>query len=57
MSYSQFNKQEILQKTKDRYCKTEAAEYYSKNKEEIKKKSVNRYKNLSKEEKDKIKDY
>ena len=37
MSYSQFNKQEILQKTKDRYCKTEAAEYYSKNKEEIKK--------------------
>ena len=57
MSYSQFNKQEILQKTKDRYCKTEAAEYYSKNKEEIKKKWVNRYKNLSKEEKDKIKDY
>ena len=57
MSFSQFNKQEILQKTKDRYCKTEAAEYYSKNKEEIKKKSVNRYKNLSKEEKDKIKDY
>ena len=57
MSYSQFNKQEILQKTKDRYCKTEAAEYYSKNKEEIKKRSVNRYKNLSKEEKDKIKDY
>ena len=57
MSYSQFNKQEILQKTKDRYCKTEAAEYYSKNKEEIKTKSVNRYKNLSKEEKDKIKDY
>ena len=57
MSYSQFNKQENLQKTKDRYCKTEAAEYYSKNKEEIKKKSVNRYKNLSKEEKDKIKDY
>ena len=38
MSYSQFNKQENLQKTKDRYCKTEAAEYYSKNKEEIKKK-------------------
>ena len=57
MSYSQFNKQEILQKTKDRYCKTEAAEYYSKNKEEIKTKLVNRYKNFSKEEKDKIKDY
>ena len=57
MSYSQFNKQEILQKAKDRYCKTEAAEYYLKNKEEIKEKSVNRYKNLSKEEKDKIKDY
>ena len=57
MSYYQLNKQEILQKAKDRYCKTEAAEYYLKNKEEIKEKSVNRYKNLSKEEKDKIKDY
>ena len=57
MSYYQFNKQETLQKAKDRYCKTEAAQYYLKNREEIKEKSVNRYKNLSKEEKDKIKDY
>ena len=34
-----------------------AAEYYAKNKEAIKEKSRNRYKNLSQEEKDKIKEY
>ena len=57
MSYYQFNRQEILQKPKDRYSKEKAAEYYLKNKEAIKEKSKNRYKNLSKEEKDKIKEY
>ena len=36
MNYYQFNKQEILQKAKDRYCETEAVEYYLKNKEGIK---------------------
>ena len=41
MSYYQFNRQDILQKLKDRYGKKEAAEYYSKNKEEIKEKSKN----------------
>ena len=57
MSYYQFNREEILQKPKDRYSKEKAAEYYLKNKEAIKEKSKNRYKNLSKEEKDKIKEY
>ena len=57
MSYYQFNRQEILQKAKERYSKEKAADYYSKNKEAIKEKSKNRYKNLPKEEKDKIKVY
>ena len=57
MSYYWFNKEEILQKAKERYSKEKAAEYYSQNKEAIKEKSKNRYKNLSKEEKDKIKGY
>ena len=57
MSYYQFNREEILQKPKDRCSKEKAAEYYLKNKEPIKEKSKNRYKNLSKEEKDKIKEY
>ena len=57
MSYYQFNRQEILQKAKDRYSKEKAAKYYLKNKEAIKEKSKNQYKNLSKEEKDKIKKY
>ena len=37
MSYYWFNRQEILQKTKERYSKKNAAEYYSQNKEAIKK--------------------
>ena len=37
MSYYWFNRQEILQKAKERYSKEKAAEYYSKNKEAIKK--------------------
>ena len=56
MSYYWFNRQEILQKAKERYSKEKAAEYYLKNKEAIKEKSKNWYKNLSKEEKDKIKE-
>ena len=46
-----------MQKAKDRYFKEKTAEYYLKNKEAIKRKSKNRYKNLSKEEKSKIKKY
>ena len=57
MSYYQFNKQEILQKTKEKYSQENAAEYYSKNKEVIKEKAWNCYRNLSKEEKKKIKEY
>ena len=56
MSYYWFNRKEILQKAKERYSKEKAAEYYLKNKEAIKQKSKNRYKNLSKEEKHKIKE-
>ena len=52
-----FNRQEILQKAKERYSKEKAAEYYLQNKEAIKEKSRERYKNLSQEEKDKIKEY
>ena len=37
MSYYWFNRQEILQKAKERYSKEKAAEYYLKNKEAIKK--------------------
>ena len=52
-----FNRQEVLQKAKERYSKEKAAEYYAQSKEVIKKKPRKRYKNLSQEEKDKIKDY
>ena len=47
MSYQQFNRQETLQKAKERYSKEKAAECYLQNKEAIKEKSKNRYKNLS----------
>ena len=57
MSYYWFNRKQILQKAKERYSKKKAAEYHLKNKEAIKEKSKNRYKNLSKEEKGKIKEY
>ena len=57
MSYYQFNRQEILQKAKERYSKEKAAEYYLQNKEPIKEKARNRYTNLSEEEKNKIKEY
>ena len=57
MSHYLFNRQEILEKAKDIYSKEKAAEYYLKNKEAIKEKSKNRYKNLTKEEKDQIKEY
>ena len=56
MSYYWFNRQETLQKAKKkRYSKDKAAEYYKQNEEVIKEKSKNRYKNLSKEKKTKLK--
>ena len=57
MSYYQFNRQEILQKTKKNILKKKLLEYYAQNKEAIKQKSRERYKNLSQEGKNKIKEY
>ena len=51
MSYYWCNRQEILQKAKERYFKEKAAEYYKKNKEVIKEKSRNCYKNMSEQKK------
>ena len=56
MNYYWFNRQEILQKAKEKYSKEKAAEYYKQNKEAIKENSRKRYKNLPQEEKDKIKE-
>ena len=56
MSSYWFNRQEILQKAKESYSKDETTEYYAQNKEAIKGKSREPYKNLSQEEKDKIKE-
>ena len=36
MNYCSFNRQEILQKAKEKYSKEKAAEYYKQNKEAIK---------------------
>ena len=52
MNHYWFNRQEILQKAKEK-----AAEYYAQNKQAIKEKSRECYKNLSQKEEDKIKEY
>ena len=57
MSYYQFNRQEILQKVKERYSKEKAADYYLQNKETIKEKASDRYRSLSEELNNKIKEY
>ena len=57
MSYSWFNRKEILQKAKERYSEEKTAKYYLENKEVIKENSRDWYKSLSKEEKDNIKEY
>ena len=57
MSYYQLDRQKVLQKAKERYSKEKAAECYLKNKEVIREKERQRYKNLSQEEKYKIKGY
>ena len=49
MNYCWLNRQEILQKAKEQYSKEKAAEYYKRNKEAIKEKSNEGYKNLSQE--------
>ena len=50
MSYYWFNRQETLQKAKEKYSKEKATEYYAQNNEAIKEKSRERYRNLSQEE-------
>ena len=45
-----FNRQKILQKAKEQYSKEKNAEYYKQNKEAVKEKSKECYKNLSQEE-------
>ena len=46
-----------MRKAKENYSKEKAAEYYKQNKEAVKGKPRERYKNLSQEEKDTIKEY
>ena len=56
MNYYWFNRQEILPKAKESYSKEKASEYYAQNKETLKEKSREHYKNLLREEKDEIKE-
>ena len=55
MNYCSFNRQEILQKAKEKYSKEKAAEYYAQNKEAIKEKSRERYKTCHKKKKARLK--
>ena len=57
MSYYLFNRQEVLQKAKKTCSKEKATEYYLQNKEIIKEKARDHYRNLPEEEKNKIKEY
>ena len=52
LSYYWFNRHEILQKVKEK-----ATEYYAQNREAIKEKSRDCYKNLSQEKTGKMQDY
>ena len=55
MSYYSCNRQEILQKVKERYSKEKAAEYYQQNKEAIKKSQEIVIKTCQKKKKTKLK--
>ena len=57
MSYYQINRQQILQKAKEKYSKEKAAKCYLQNNETIKEKARDHYRNLSEEEKNKFKEY
>ena len=46
MNYYWFNRQEILEKAKEKCSKEKAAEHYKQNKEAIKEKSKEHYKNF-----------
>ena len=51
MTYYWLNSQEILQTAKEKCSKEKVAEYYARNKEAIKEKSREHYKNFSHEKK------
>ena len=55
MSYYRSNKQELLQKSKEKYDnnggKEKAAKYYQANKDVLKEEARNKYRNLTEEEK------
>ena len=48
MSYYWFNRQEILQKAREKYSNEKAAEYYLRNKEVIKEKATEKNQNKRK---------
>ena len=50
-----FNRQEILQKAKEKYSKEKTAKYYAQNKEVIKETSRERYKTCHKKKKTRLK--
>ena len=52
MSYYWFNREEILQKYHNEGGKEKAAKYYQKNKDILKERAKNRYRNLSEENKE-----
>ena len=55
MNYYWFNRQEILQKAKEKYSNEKAAEYYNQNKEAIKKSQESVIKAYHKKEKTSLK--
>ena len=60
LSYYWFNKQELLQKAKEKYgngSKEKAAKYYQDNKDILEEKARNEYKNLSEKEKESKRQY
>ena len=60
MSYYWFNRQELLKKAKEKHDnggKEKAAKYYQDNKDVIKEKANDKYKNLSEEQKETKRQY
>ena len=55
MNYYWFNRQEILQKAKEKYSKEKAAEYYKQNKEDIKENQESIIKTCHKKKKTRLK--
>ena len=55
MNYYWFNRQEILQKAKEKYSKEKAAEYYKQNKEALKKSQESVIKTCRKKKKTRLK--